>query len=328
MSFGKFPFKWADETQTVDDTMAARKANKRMGPPIKEFLVPGLLLFGFVAVAWLYFAGRSKPEAETVARLEPSQLTATALALAPVATPTAMPSLLIPSPTASPTPWLKPTPLVTKTPLFARVVTATLSSPVVASSLASSPLPTPTPPAVVEAVVYSPILPTPTTSLYDYLILNHDVGPETEKLYSYVSGWIVEPDGSTPRPVGVKLCHPSACMHYPRPNNRDVANGYYEFLVSPGLYWLEVSDTKSPVVQLEIGTQERHEVSFQLTTARPLAQAVVSDPWTGAALSGNQQSFGSGPAATATPAPHLIYLPAIIRANSLKNRLYLPLLLK
>lgn len=328
MGFGKFPFKWAADEQSVDDTIAARKVSKRMGPPIKDFLVPALLLFGFVAVAWLYFAGRSKPEAETVARLEPSQLTATALALAPVATPTAMPSLIIPSPTASPTPWLTPTPLVTKTPLFARVVSATLSTPVVVDALARSPLPTP--PAVVEAVFVSPVLPTPTPSPYDYLVLGYTVGPETEKIYSYVSGWIVEPDGTTPRPIGVELCHPSACMTYPRPNNTDIASGYYEFLVSPGVYRLAVRDTKSPVVQLEVGDHERHEVSFQLTTDRPLAQKIISSPWNGEAPSAALVAHGSLPP---TPAPtvaplRLIYLPAIFRGIIETNRLYLPLMLK
>lgn len=121
-------------------------------------------------------------------------------------------------------------------------------------------------------------LPTPTINPYDYVVIGHEVKPEG--LYSYVSGWIVESDGRTPRPVAVRLTYPTGELRYPRPNNADVASGRYEFLVSPGEYWLTIDDQGSPRIPIVIGQEAvRHEVSFRLTKSRPIRNPAISSPW-------------------------------------------------
>jgi hypothetical protein len=187
----------------------------------------------------------------------------------------------------------------------------------------------------------SPILPTttltptltPTPWPYDYSILTHQVEPETAKLYSYISGWVVEQDGETPRPAAVTLRYPGGVMRWPRPRAMDVANGRYEFLVSPGRYWLQVDDPGAPVIQIDVvSDNERHEVSFQLLVSRPMASPAISNPWRENAeipVSARPATPTATPTITPTPGNygHKIYLPGIFNQPG-QAQLYLPVVIR
>ena len=160
------------------------------------------------------------------------------------------------------------------------------------------------------------ITPTPSYST-NYVILAQDIFPAEEKLYSYVSGWITEQDGLTPRPVAITLAFNTGAMHYPRPHNSDVASGYYEFLVSPGAYVLKLDDLAVPVLISDI-SPSRHEISLRYTKADTVTIAARSNPWNNGPATSAQASkepLKAGP----TPPPALalcaddcfIYLPLL-----------------
>jgi hypothetical protein len=187
----------------------------------------------------------------------------------------------------------------------------------------------------------SPILPTatltPTITItitatpwpYDYAIVGYQVEPETDKLYSYVSGWVVEQDGSTPRPAAVTLRYPGGVMRWPRPRAMDIANGRYEFLVSPGRYWLQVDDPGAPTIQIDVvSDNERHEISFQLRLSRPLPGPAISNPWRENAT---PPALATPATATPTITPgnygHKIYFPGVMNVPG-REQLYLPVVIR
>jgi len=282
MKFGGIPVEFVPPGMTAEE---ARRRRKRQFGPNKNDMLMGigsivLLLLLCGGSGW-YYVGRGRADeaapAETVVtRLEPAQLTATA-----------GPPSLKNSPPLSPTLTISGTPL---------------PPPLVLSSVAMSPLATPSPltfpllgqitatitptntaPPVHVAVVDprptstpSPT-PAPTVSPYNYEVIGHEVQPSD--LYSYVSGWIVEEDGATPRPARARLKFATGEMLFPRPNNRDIANGRYEFMVTPGRYWLSVGDG-SPEIQIDVsGDPARYEISFRDLSGSPLSAPARSVPW-------------------------------------------------
>jgi len=245
-----------------------------MGPSRQELLTAlgafALLLLLCGGSAW-YYVGRGQAEeaapVETqIAKLEPAQLTQTAVGSLPTATVT---STRTPLPPPSPIPSPSPVPSLVL-PSVSPVATPRLLGRVTSRTLVIA-----TPAATATVTATATLTPPP----HDYVVIGHEV--QDSPLYSYVSGWIVETDGVTPRPVRVRLRFPSGEMTYPRPNNRDVADGHYEFMASPGHYWLEVvGDGSSPAVPVIIGDQPaRHEISFKLATDRPAISPARSSPW-------------------------------------------------
>lgn len=321
MFFGRVPVEFVPPGMTPEE--ARRQRKRQMGVSKKDVMTLIGLLLGFGALiscsVWWFFGRDTETTAST---LEPSQLTATAVALAPQ-TPTLTPtqtSTLTPTPSPLP-----PTPTTT--------ATATISLP---ESRISSPLASPKklllaskqgPVVTPLTPVFNSPLPTPTaTREFDYEVIGHEITPEG--LYSYVSGWIVEMDGQTPRPVGVRLHYPTGEMRYPRPNNTDIANGHYEFLASPGEYWLSVDDQGAPQIPVTIGNEPaRHEISFRLVITRSVAVA-RSNPWSGPSASSSTAK--TAPTATATKTANKlarrIFLPLVVRQGD--YRYYLPVVVK
>jgi len=204
----------------------------------------------------------------------------------PTSTASTAPTTIFVSATRTPhirPPWFTPThtPTVTPTPT---------PSPSMTPPLAGTTLNSPMQPPVVVVVTATPT-PTSTPAPYTYEVIANYTQPES--LYSFISGWIVEPDGKTPRPVAVDLIFATGKMTFPRPNNVDVATGYFEFMVSPGDYLLRVRERGAPNVPVHIGlTPVRHEISFRRTGPGPIITPVHSSPW----------AYGT-PAPTPTPAP-------------------------
>lgn len=312
MNFGKIPVEFVPPGMTAEE---ARRRRKRQMGPGRQDLITGLgsivLLLLLCAGAGWYYVGRGQAEEVTQTStpapvaLEPAQITATAAAGLPTHSPALIPQNP-PTPLPSPVAVLASviqSPLPTPFPLLASIITTPTNTPlpakVAAIEAAPANTPTPAPP------------PTATPWPYDYQIIGREV--RASDLYSYVSGWIVEQDGTTPRPARVRLRFATGEMLYPRPNNRDVANGHYEFLAGPGRYWLEVDDGQSPVVQIDIADGERHEISFQSTRARPLTTPARSSPWYEPGLD------------RTTKSPQVA--PAVVAPAEMKYKLFLPLMI-
>jgi len=317
MFFGRVPVEFVPPGMTPEE--ARRQRKRQMGVSKKDVMTLIGLLLGFgvlVSCSVWWFFGRNTDQT-TASTLEPSQLTATAVALAPQ-TPTLTPNqTFTPIPTPSPLP---PTPTTTATATIS-LPESRISSPVASpkklllASKQQGPVVTPLTP-----VFNSPLpLPTATTRAFDYEVIGHEITPEG--LYSYVSGWVVEMDGQTPRPVGVKLHYPTGEMRYPRPNNTDIANGHYEFLASPGEYWLSIDDPGAPKVPVTIGNEPtRHEISFRFVITRSVAVA-RSNPW-----SGPSATSGLGTAKTPAKYARRVFLPLVVRQRD--YRYYLPVVVK
>lgn len=337
MNFGKIPVEFVPPGMTAEE--ARRRRKRQMGPSQKDiFMAIGsvvLLLLLCGGSGW-YYVGRGRAEEAAtaeIANIEPS----------PQAAPgTVGPLSPSPAPPQSESP---STPLPPPVPVVLSVAVSPLATPS-PFPLLGYITPTNTAPPIVEIAAVNPIptdapapSPTPTASPYpydyDYEVIGNEVQPSD--LYAYVSGWIVEQDGSTPRPARVRLRFATGEMLYPRPNNRDMANGRYEFMVSPGRYWLEVDDQSSPVIQIDVGdAPARYEVSFRSLHAEPLAAPARSSPWD------EPDHAASAPARPAVITPainyhHHLFLPAIIRYDDeikLRNsyapmyRLYFPLIIR
>lgn len=287
------------------DPIEARRFFKQQ--PKSDFNPMGVLgavalLILLAAGGWWWYAGRTTEPVEA-AGPKPA---APATLIIPTNTPLPTPVILTPTVTITPpiagkhkatsTPTPTPTPTATS-----RVLTSVFQSPIKTVVAA-----TPRPPHPLER--------TPTPSPFNYEIIANIVHPEP--LYPYISGWVVEQDGTTPRPIGVELVFPTGTMEYPRPNNRDIATGYYEFMVSPGDYELRINDNKTPVVFIHVeGIAQRYEVSFRYLGDDTLLAAVVSNPWQG---DDNPAEVAAAEAPTQTPTPtppkplH-IYLPVVLR---------------
>lgn len=302
-----------------------RKINGGLGIDAIIAIVSAIILvFGG---GW-WFLGRSNAEA-AIATPTPAP-TAT---IAPTATLSEIASHpRLPAVQRIRKPWFDPTPtLPATTPAITPTPTPAMES------IANSPIQSPQISGVQSVAVVSPIAtPTPTaTPAHNYeVIANYR---EQSQLYSYVSGWIVEMDGKTPRPVGVELVYSTGRMMYPRPNNTDVANGHFEFMVSPGDYVLRVLDGDAPGVPVHVTDDpQRFEISFRHTRPGTKITPVVSFPWSG---SEPDPVPAATPTATQIPSPtptppksYHVYLPLILNNTSStppkSHHIYLPLVVK
>ena len=263
-----------------------------------------LAVTAFVALVafggWWWFSGKS----DTV--LGRNTVSA---APAPTATPAPM-FTVTPNPTQTATNLPAPAPItLEKTKLRVAGVpftpTATATKTATATRIPPTPTPTKTP----------TITPTPTPAT-DYTIIANETISEPDRVYPVISGWIVEKDGVTPRPAAVELRYPGGSMRYPRPNNVDVANGHYEFLVSPGVYDLVLLDGDRPAVQIVVSEnqQTRYEVSFQHNRTRRIT-AALSNPWNEAQAPNpaTVATMFSSPVATPTPVVYTLFIPIVLR---------------
>lgn len=259
---------------------ARRRRKRQIGVGRQEKLMGigsiVLLLLLCAGSGW-YYVGRGRADdavpAETVvSRLEPAQLTATAGPPSPSTIISSNPtSTSLPSPIAALS-------SVNRSP----VATPPFSLPLL-GQITATLTPTNTAPPVHVAVVDprptstpSPT-PAPTASPYSYEVIGNEI--QSSDRYSYVSGWIVEEDGVTPRPALARLKFATGEMLFPRPNNRDIANGRYEFMVTPGRYWLSVGDG-SPEIQIDVDdAPARYEVSFRDLSGSVLSSPARSTPW-------------------------------------------------
>jgi len=212
--------------------------------------------------------------------------------------------------TAVRTPYIR-VPAFTPTPTTTPIPTATETAPVL-SSVHQSPVSQPMQQIVV--VVTATPTPTSTPPPHAYEVIANYSQPEP--MYSYISGWIVEADGTTPRPVGIEVRYPTGSMMYPRPNNKDIADGHYEFMVSPGEYDVHVLDYDAPSVHISVTENTRYEVSFRHTRPSDNIMPVRSNPW-GAQFEQPQPistpySPVSTPTPTSTPVS-VLYLPVVFK---------------
>lgn len=294
------------------DPVEARRRRKTK-PKYNDFSIAGLLLpvvallvlgaFGY----WRY-AGRGVFEVEAEAEGKAKPVPTLVVKTEGKPTQTALPAPVIITPTSTLTPTVSPS---------------------------STPTPTVSPTVeALESVFVSPVVITPTAIIsptatpwpYDYEIIANAAISET--LYPYISGWIVERDGSTPRPVEIELRFPTGTMAFPRPNHNDVATGYYEFLVSPGEYDLALRG--GPPVHISVGAAPaRYEVSLRYLNDDRATTAARSRPWTGPAPPGDapQPTAAPTPTTTATPKQKRLYLPLIVHTSP-DNALYLPVVFR
>jgi len=266
----------------------------------------GLLLAGLafaaVAVAGFWWWGSDnntlfgkQPQASAVAELpSPIPITPT---VTPTNTPSPAPIPITPTPTATPTEHAAKAKLLVQ-PL----------SPVLPTDTPRPPHPEERTPTATPTITNTP---TPAT---EYTIIANEVIIDAERVYPVVSGWIVEADGVTPRPVAVELRYNGGSMRYPRPNNVDVANGHYEFLVSPGAFELVVLDGDYPAVPVVVSDnpQTRYEISFKYNKTRTVA-AAISNPWNEAQAPIPVEAVYTSPIATPTPMIYRLYLPQILK---------------
>ncbi len=232
--FNKVAVEFVPEGMTAEEARQQRakdRANRRMSNRDAIIGVGAIIgLVAMVAIPWLMFSNGSKARAETG---NAPKYTATAVAYQPPAE--------TPTPTASPTPAQSLTPTHEK---LGKQLLQDFNSPV------QPPRPEPTAEEL-PVVIQPTAAPTPTapatatsTPKPPYEVLYTAVWPEANAGASYhVSGWVVESDGKTPRPVAMELCYQDGCLEWPRPGAADVATGFYEFLVSPGYWTLKVKDT-------------------------------------------------------------------------------------
>lgn len=328
----KTPVEFVPPGVTPEDARRQRKA-RRIGPDKRDviiLIVLVLLAIAFVGgIVWFFFFRGKATHAQEKA---PVAAVSTATAAKLVTNRAGAPRAGVTKSDMFMIRWrdgnlsehynriVPPTPTPTPTP------TATPES-----SLFSSPVDTP---AVVVSVPTGTPMPTATPE-FDYMQISDDVTPSDE-LYSYVSGWIVERDGHTPRPVAVELIMPDGTtMRYPRPNNTDVANGHYEFLVSPGAYTLRVLDGRFQDVYFAVSdTPQRYEISFKYLGTRSIV-AARSEPWSKyspASVSAFSTPVTTSPIPTPTSTPartFTLYLPLIFKSQPEKTQhVYLPLIAK
>lgn len=272
-----------------------------------------IALVAMVAIpAWLFWSnghkanatttidetGETAPEFATVIAYPPETATATASA---TATPTE---------TTSPTPTMTPTETPTEKPEKQGKPLALMefNSPIATPKPTDTPAPTNTP---------AP----------PYQVLYTATWPENNEGASFhVSGWVVEADGKTPRPVAMEICyHKEGCMQYPRPGGTDVATGYYEFLVQPGYWELRVKDTDGLTLPFMVYPDDgpaRYEISFKFNGDRRVAPA-RSNPWnTDYPTPTPEDWLPPDPTCTPTPVgtptptperPYHMYLPVVVR---------------
>lgn len=262
--FNRIAVEFVPEGMTAEEARQQRareRGNRRMSN--RDVLVGMGAIIGLVAIVavpWLWFSSGSKAKAETG-----TELKYTPTAVAVVGTPTQLPTQ-----TASPTP-------TTHHEKMGKQLLLDFNSPIQ----------TPEPSAVAPVDVTPVPLPTQTptatpTPLPPYQVLYTAVWTENNPGASYhVSGWVVESDGKTPRPVAMELCHQDGCMQYPRPGQNDIATGFYEFVASPGYYELKVKDTDGLSLPFMIYGEDgpaRYEISFKFNRERPVSPA-RSNPW-------------------------------------------------
>lgn len=282
----------------------ARRLHKRKKPGFADALTAlgaiGFLIALVYAPIW-FFTGRNAQAKE-----KPHT---------PVAadwTPTDIPS---PTPTATITPTNTPIPA----PVWRDKAAKTLfSSPIRAMTTTITATATITPPIIYPTATPTALptaTPTATPNPFDYQIIANNQQPTD--LYWYISGWVVEADGTTPRPVAVQVTAPDGLkMLYPRPHNTDVATGHYEFMVAPGSWAVTVLDGKTPTAYIAVGDEpSRYEVSFKFLYNRPV-KAARSAPW---GSSTNPPANTADPTATSTATPdprrrYHIYLPIITKS--------------
>lgn len=304
--FSKIAVEFVPEGMTAEEARQQRakdRANRRMSNRDVLMGVGAIIgLVAMVAVPWLWWqSGRvARADGAGVRNTQPATMIAYESSTIPTETP---------APTASPTPTETPT----NHPQSRKVLLYDFVSPINTPRPDHPDAPAPTATATQTATA----TPTPTeTPKPPYEILYHAVWPEENPGASYhISGWVVEADGKTPRPVGMELCYADGCLQWPRPGAADVANGFYEFLVSPGYWTLKVKDTDG----IDFGFQvypdgpARYEVSFRFNGSRTIAPA-RSNPWDVR----YPTPVGSGPTSpVATPTPvqknNHIYLPVVVK---------------
>lgn len=264
--------------------------------------VPAWLIWGngHKASAAIDETGESAPNYPTAIAYPPETATATV-----TATPTE---------TASPTPTITPTATPTEKPekLGEPLALMEFNSPIATPRSEHPDVPTPT------------VTPTPAPP---YQVLYTATWPENNEGASFhVSGWVVEADGKTPRPVAMEICyHKEGCMQYPRPGGTDVATGYYEFLVQPGYWELRVKDTDGLTLPFMVYPDDgpaRYEISFKFNGDRRVAPA-RSNPWNADYPTPTPEdwlppdpTYTPTPEGTPTPTPerpYHVYLPVVVR---------------
>lgn len=221
-----------------------------------------------------------------------------------------------PTRTGIPEPIMIMTAAVSPTKSISPTLTPVISPSLTPTTMVLEPVfVSPVNPPVISPTVT--ITPTATPSPYDYQIITHKAITQPETLYPYVSGWIVESDGITPRPVKIELRYPTGMLAFPRPNHNDVSTGYYEFLVSPGEYDLFLAG--GPPIHISVSdTPARYEVSLRYLKNDRATVAARSNPWNSHIGGNPPANLASKPeptaTATATPKPiHRVYLPLVLK---------------
>jgi len=330
--FGGIAVEFVPEGMTPEEARKQRTQKQNFGTDRREMAkaIGSVFVFLLLCVfAFWYYVPRGQAEeapvvpvvAESTALPGPVRKEAKPVRLAPDRRPLEV---------------VSPIPQQTRMPRMATIFLSPLTTPTAAavSVLALDPTATATAtPALPTAT--ATLTPTATPDPFDYVVFGNEY--QYSDMYTYISGWIVESDGVTPRPAKVRLRFNGGEMLYPRPNNRDVANGHYEFMATPGRYWLEiVGDGPSQVVEIDIGDSPvRREISFRFNKSRPITPA-RSVPWdepkNRRSISIQQQPTPTAtPTATATATPinyrFRVYMPMVAK-NHPKNMIYLPLIRK
>jgi len=301
--FNRIAVEFVPEGMTAEEARSSRNRDNKLSSGRDMVIGLGslVLLVGMVVAPYLWWSNGRTASAD--APPPPPEV-------AQVALPSPIP--ITPTPTASPTP--APTETPTATPMVEKSAKSLLQQPL--SPI--EPTVTPRPPHPEERTPTPTNTATPTnTPLPPYEVIYNAVHPEGNTGASYhVSGWIVEADGVTPRPVAMELCYSDGCLYWPRPGAADTATGYYEFLVSPGFWWLRVMDTDGVSVPVEVAPDgpARYEVSIRYNGDRNISVA-RSDPWDARYPTpvGIVEAVTTSPVATPTTAPKLyqVYLPIV-----------------
>lgn len=234
-----------------------------------------------------------------------------------------------------------PTATATHTPTLVQTVTATATSlsPFTATvqpikAVFVSPIKLQTEQTQLKSV--STVTPTPTTSptptataTPGYEVIYQNTTPQ-ESGSIHISGWIVEADGVTPRPVAVQLDYPTGSLQYPRPGAADVATGYYEFLVSPGDWVLRVKDNNGIAVPVHIPETThpaRYEISLKYTGVNA-SRVARSTPWDNQyPTPGASSVASSSDEPDETDQTYQVFLPVVVSGKTtvLTNTIYLPI---
>jgi hypothetical protein len=301
--FNRIAVEFVPEGMTAEEARASRSKRPRTSNGGALLAFGALIaLVAMVAVPVLLWQNGHKANAEIGRKAEHP---ATLIAKEPQTTPTETPA-----PTASPTATQTPTP--TERPEQAgKMLLQDFNSPI------ATPRPDhPDAPTAIPAPTITPTEPPSPTPLPPYENIYHVVWPENNPGASYhVSGWVVEADGTTPRPVAMELCYQDGCLEWPRPGANDVATGYYEFLVSPGYWTLKVKDSDGPEMGFQVYPDgpARYEMTFRFNGNRPVS-AARSNPWDNRYPTPVGSVASSPvPTPTATPAHTVIYLPVVVK---------------